>query len=229
MTLSKLKTREQVLIAIVMIVLLLGSYTLFRFVPENKRIVSLQKQAAKTERKLLKARIPDEPEQGVDELLQKLDDQEKSLQLVNEITESIEQKLAPFNSQQLIIMISQLARQSGVVIKTSEALKAASLNKTLKKKKKKKRKKAAATKNVTDAILPASRRWIDRMSATTMFHRPMHRVIIEGDYESLRTFIHGLDDLQWQVTVVQLHIQKMPTAPMNGYAQRLKSELVLAL
>ena len=62
-----------------------------------------------------------------------------------------------------------------------------------------------------------------------MFHRPMHRLVLEGDYESLRKFIHGLDDLAWQVTVVRFNIEKMPTAPIRGYAQKLKSELVLAL
>ena len=85
MTLAKLKTREQILIALVAIVIVLGGYTLFRFVPKNNTIVSLQKQAAKTERKLQSARIPNEPNEGVEELLKKLDEQEKSLELIKEI------------------------------------------------------------------------------------------------------------------------------------------------
>lgn len=227
MALSKINTREQILVAVVAIVLILGSYTLFRFIPENKHIVSLQNQAEKTERKLQSARIPDEPDEGIDELLKQLDDQEQSLNLINEMADGVAQNLAPFDSQQVIIMVSQLARQSDVLVKTSETLKVAPIQATSQKKKKKKKSKNII--NETNIILPATRNWIDRMSASTLFHRPMQRLILEGDYQSLRSFIHGLDDLGWQVTVVRFKIEKMPTAPMQGFAQRLQSELVLAL
>jgi len=229
MTLSKLNTREQILVAVVSIVLFLGSYTLFRFLPENKNIVSLQNQAAKTERKLQSARIPDEPDEGIDELLKQLDDQEQSLQLINEMADGVAQHLAPFDSQQVIIMVSQLARQSGVLVKTSESLKITPIQATSQKKNKKRNKKAKQIVNEANVIFPATRNWIDRMSASTLFHRPMQRLILEGDYQSLRSFIHGLDNLGWQVTVVRFKIEKMPMAPMQGFAQRLQSELVLAL
>jgi len=229
MTLSKLNTREQILIAVVAVVLFLGSYTLFRFVPENKHIVSLQKQTAKTERKLQSARIPDEPDEGIDELLKQLDDQEQSLKLINEMADGIAQRLAPFDSQQVIIMISQLARQSDVLVKTSEAFKITPVQATAKPKKKKRKKQGAPVAPRDSVIFPATRTWIDRMSASTLFHRPMQRLILEGDYQSLRSFIHGLDGLGWQVTVVRFKIEKMPSAPIQGYAQRLQSELVLAL
>jgi len=227
MTLTKLNTREQILIGLVMVSIFLGGYTLFRFIPKNSEIASLQKQVAKTERKLNSARIPDEPNEGVEELLIKLDEQEQSLSLLKDIADGVAQRLAPFDSQQVIILVSQLARQSGVRVKTSEALKTPITATAMNKKQRERLKKARSSG--TKLILPASRSWIDRMSLATMFHRPMQRLVLEGDYQSIRAFIHGLDNLEWQVTVVRFNIEKMPTVPLRGYAQVLKSELVLAL
>ena len=164
MTLSKLNPREQLLSALVIIVLVLGSYILLRFLPENKSIVSLQKQAAKTERKLLSARVPDEPDEGVETLLKKLDDEEQSLALINEMENDVAQRLAPFDSQQIIILISQLAGQSNVLVKTSEAFKLTTASSRKNKKTKtKKKKNTNKVIDPNDVIFPASRSWIDRL------------------------------------------------------------------
>lgn len=228
MTLPKLKTSEQILLAVVMLVLIMGGYGWLRFVPKNNDIVSLQSQAAATERKLLTTRIPEEPEQGIDELLKQLDDQEHALALVRTMADGVGERLAPFDSQELKVRISELARNTGVRIRTNEAfIKPASMavvpivNK--------KKSKTAAAQAATNVILPSSHSWIARMSATTVFHRPMQRLELEGDYQSLRAFIHGLAELHWQVTVIQLKLERMPATPLRGYAQALSSELVLAL
>ncbi|MDQ7073117.1 MAG: hypothetical protein Q9N32_06105 [Gammaproteobacteria bacterium] len=67
------------------------------------------------------------------------------------------------------------------------------------------------------------------MSAKTLFHRPMQRIILNGDFHAIHRFVLGLERLQWQVTVVQMSIETMPSTPVMGYAQKLRSELILAL
>ncbi|PHS29696.1 MAG: hypothetical protein COA95_11425 [Methylophaga sp.] len=226
MMLSKLKKSEQILLVIVIAVLILGAYSFLRFIPKNDAIVTLQKQAAKVEKKLQLARVPDEPQQGVDELLKQLDDQEQALALIRNMADGVSQRFAPFDSQELKVRISELARNTRVRILTNETFKTVikvNINKS------KRKLKAKTIINDTHVILPANRSWIDRMSQKTMFYRPMQRLVFEGDYQSLRAFIHGLDALPWQVTVVRLNIERMPAAPIRGYAQLLKSELVLAL
>ncbi|PCJ32734.1 MAG: hypothetical protein COA90_02060 [Gammaproteobacteria bacterium] len=229
MTLSKLKMTEQILLAVVMVVIILGGYFGLRFMPENKAIVLLEQQAESTQRKLFKARIPDEPEQGVEELLQQLDDQEQALEVLRSMADGVSQRLAPFDSQALKVRISELARNTGVRIKTNETLLTKVPNRNTKPKNKKKRKVKVDAAAMTDLILPSSETWIKRMSAGTIFHRPMQRLVLEGDYQAIRAFIHGLEGLDWQVTVVQLRIERMPSTPLRGYAQFLVSELVLAL
>lgn len=71
--------------------------------------------------------------------------------------------------------------------------------------------------------------WIARMSPGTMFHRPMQRIELEGNFQQLRQFIHGLDGLPWQVTVIRLRLEQLPTSMPAGYPQPLLAELVLAL
>ena len=225
MSLTKLTNQEQWIVAGVLILFILGGYTFFRFIPQNSHISSLQSHVSSVENKLLTSHIPDEPEDNVKELLTQLDDQEKSLALLTEMDESVSGSLAPFRSQELKVLISQLARNSRMRISTNEVYLP---KKTLVKKKKKKKKKKSTTLE-TNLILDESRSWIDRMSLTTLFHRPMQRIVIEGNYVSLRNFIHGLDDLSWQVTIVKLNIAKLPSAPLQGRAQILRSELVLAL
>lgn len=228
MTLSKLKKSEQILLAIVIVALAIGIYSFFRFIPKNDAIVKLQKQTMQTESKLLSARIPDEPEQSVEELLKKLDDKEQALALTENMADSVSQRLAPFGSQELKVRISELARNTNVRIRTNEVFQTITRVKPNKVKSKSKAK-AKTVVAKTDIILPANYSWIERMSSKTVFHRPIQRLVLEGDYQSLRAFVHGLDNLQWQVTVVRFNLERMPAAPPRGYAQQLKSELVLAL
>ncbi len=233
MTLSKLKQSEQILLAVVIMVLVLGAYSLLRFIPENKALASLQQQAMQTEGKLLSARIPHEPEQDVEELLKQLDEQEQVLALINTMAEDTTRRLAPFGSQQLKVRISELSRITGVLIRTNEAYQARNRAKINIPKTKKARARALSQAQLlasqTNLILPSNHSWIERMSQKTMFYRPIQRLVLEGDYQQIRSFIHGLENLEWQVTVVQLNIEKMPAAPMRGYAQLLRAELVLAL
>jgi hypothetical protein len=57
----------------------------------------------------------------------------------------------------------------------------------------------------------------------------MQRLEVEGSFNALQRFIYGLEELPWQVTVLRLRIEKLPMTSPVGYAQLLKSELVLAL
>jgi hypothetical protein len=94
----------------------------------------------------------------------------------------------------------------------------------------KKRKKRATKIDPNEVlVLPESSGWEARMSPGTVFHRPMQKLQIEGTYGALRKFIHGLESLPWQVTIIKMNIQQMPIAPPVGYSQRLQAELVLAL
>jgi len=228
----RLNNREQLLIALSIVVIVGGGYGVFRFWPTNQAIAAMQKSAEATQSRLLKARIPDEPVEDADKLIEQLEDRERAIELVRAQFEALETRLAPFDSQEMIVSISQLARNSQVRIRVNEALKvpAKRVGVVSKKNNKKNRKsRTVESKQTTPVILPETSSWIDRMSPGTMFHRPIQRIELEGSFVSIRKFIHGLDKLPYQVTVLRLKIEKLPTLAPTGYPQTLVCELVLAL
>lgn len=77
--------------------------------------------------------------------------------------------------------------------------------------------------------MPATASWVARMSPGTLFARPMQRLELEGSYAEIRQFIYGLSELSYQVTVLKINISKGPNEIPAGYAQKLVSELILAL
>lgn len=227
---SHLSNREQLLSALVIVAIVAGAYGLLRYRPVDERIGQLQKSAESTQKRLLKARLPDEPLENVEELTAQLDDLERAMALVREQAETMQLRLAPFDSQELKVRISQLARDSGVRIRSNEKLQPPLQTATSKNAKRVAKKRGKIDdKPKEPLILPETSGWIARMSSGTMFHRPMQRIELEGSYMAIRKFVHGLDDLSYQVTVLKLNIEKLPLSSPAGYPQALLAKLVLAL
>ena len=230
--LARLTKSEQILIAITLTLILLGGYAILRFIPKYQDISTIARSAEKTEQKLLKARMPEEPLQGVTQLNNKISDQEKAVALISDMVVSVQQRLAPIDSQELKVLISKLARDLQVRITANEQIdaKPAQLPMiALSNKKKNNKKKSTVAETSENIILPPNYSWLERMAPKTLFYRPLQRVELLGHYLSIRTFIQELDNLPWQVTVVRMKIDKQPLTPIRGYAQPLKAELVLAL
>lgn len=145
--------------------------------------------------------------------------------LLNEISLSLTQGLAPIDSQALKLQISKLARDSDVYIRSNEKMEATKVSYATTKKNKRKQVKQEDEL----VILPETAGWIARMSPGTLFYRPMQRIQLEGSYLAIRKFIHGLRNLSYRVTVLKISIQKSPNESPLGYSQNLISEMVLAL
>ncbi|MDP2152687.1 MAG: hypothetical protein Q8J66_03390 [Methylotenera sp.] len=71
--------------------------------------------------------------------------------------------------------------------------------------------------------------WLARLEVGSIFHRPLQTVSVEGDFQGIRNFIRGLEQLPWQVTVVKLDIAVIAADMPPGIAQPLSAQLVLAL
>ena len=226
MNISKLKQSEQLLLAIVITVLVLGIYSFFRLVPEFQDISSLERKMQSTQAKLLKARLPNEPENNVDDLLAELDDQEQAITLTKSMAEKVQARLAPIDSQELKVLVSQLARDLKIRIVANERIVTKAIVPVISGKKKKKATKPTA---VEPLYLPENYSWLDRVATNSIFYRPVQRIEVAGEYKSIRGFIHQLDNLPWQVTVIKIKVERQPITPLRGYAQALKAELYLAI
>lgn len=219
MNIKQLNKREKLLAAAVIVVILLGGYGYLRFEPRVSEIDLLEKQKENTLNRIATMEIPDEPQEQIDEIIAQLDDQEKALEAIKDNAGQIEMQLAPLDSQELRVRISELARDSGIRIRVNQPLRPEPVTNETKR---------HATDD-TEIIVPPAAGWIKRLSPGSMYARPLQRLEIDGDYPSLRRFIHGLDNLPYQVTVVRMNIEKLEVAPLRGMSQLLKTELVLAL
>lgn len=219
MNIKHLNTREKLLAAAIIVVMVLGSYAYLRFEPRLTQIELLEAQREKTLLRISTMEIPDEPQEQVDEIIAQLDDQEKALEAIKDNARQVEMLLAPVDSQELRVRISELARDSGIRIRVNQTFRVDRVTTSSKR---------APAKDV-EIIVPPSAGWTKRLAPGSMYVRPMQRLEIDGDYPSLRRFIHGLEDLPYQVTVVRINVEKLDVAPLRGMSQLLKTELVLAL
>lgn len=128
MNIQKLSLREQILSALVITVLIIGAYSFFRFVPAYKATLEMQASILKSQANLQNTEIPELPDDDSDELDDRIDDLTQSVNLLKSSSTSIESRLAPEDSQELRLRISELARQHGVRIRGSEAFQMSSGN-----------------------------------------------------------------------------------------------------
>jgi hypothetical protein len=237
MNLNKMSVREQVLVLVTVAVLVGGGYVLLRGWPAYKELTALEDAIAKTEARVKNTKIPQLPDEDEDGLQSQIAKAEAALAAVQANAESIEQRLAPSDSQELRLRISSLAQQSGVLIHESKAYVAVNplLNTTPTPVRKSRRGKKAAAANSQQAapagppIIPESAALTTRMAPGTAFERPMQQISMEGDYAGISQFILGLDRLPWQVTIVQFKLEARPSQPPAGYPHRLSARMILAL
>lgn len=237
MKIPSLNNREQLLIGLSLTVVLWGGYGFLRFYPANKVIAELTQSTEATEQRLKTTTIPDEPLEDVEKLKRQLSDQERAIESIKSQVDSMEQRLAPLDTQEAIVGISQLARDSQVRIRVNEVFKnptpaaqpAVAAPAPSGKKAKRNPAKAAEPAVAAPVILPNTAGWIARLSPGTLFVRPLQHIELEGSYMAIRQFIHGLEEQPYQVTVLRLKLEKQPTLAPPGYPQLLQAELVLAL
>lgn len=226
MRLSELNKRERILAMAIAAVVVLGSYGFLRYQPTKANIESLQKQVLATQVRIAELEIPEESDEVIEDILDQLDDQEADVALLQESAAAIETRLASRDSQQLRVMISSLALETGIRIRTNESFQASPVTQIAQSTRNNRQ---TATQPAEDVILPATAGWIARMSPGSMYERPLQKLQLEGSYEALRRFLHGLDGLPWQVSVLRMNITKLPIAPMFGMPQPLSIEVILAL
>lgn len=238
MKLKTMSVREQIMVLVVAVVLVGGGYGLLRLHPALKALKVMNESTAQTETRVKTTEIPELPDEDEDAVRKQIREAEQALAEMQGSTETVEQRLAPADSQELKLRISALAQQSGVFIHENKAYVAAipvqqaAAAPSRKSSKRARRAAAAAPAPAAPSgpvMLPESDGLLARMAPGTAFQRPMQQLGMEGDFEGIKNFIRGLDRLPWQVTVVQFKLEAKPGDPPVGMSQRLSANMILAL
>ena len=120
MAIEKFSTREQFLIFLVAATLILGGYSLFRFVPHNKKIGEQKAALVANQEKMKNPSILEEPVDDIEKLKNQITTLDKELVDANVALEKAEKNLAPVESQiqiqEILVKISEAARAAGLEV-----------------------------------------------------------------------------------------------------------------
>lgn len=121
MKLAMLSLREQVIMIAAAAVVAGGGYALLRGVPLAKETAAMHAEILQTEDRLLKEELPELPDEDMDQLARLLKAAESELEAIKIEAAEIETRLAPVDSQELQLLLSDLAMESGVRIRVKQA------------------------------------------------------------------------------------------------------------
>lgn len=244
MNLRNISTREQVLIFFVAFTVVAGSYGLLRYRPALKALTELQASNIKTADRAKNAIIPEEPIEDIDDLKTDVASADSELAVMKLSFIDAEQKLAPEDSQELRLRISDVANNAGVRIRenvpylvprvaggTVAAAPAQKLSKRQQRAANKAARRSGGTSpaGAISAAAPTEGGLIYRLTNELDTQRPFQRVSVEGSFAQVQSFIQELGKLPFMVTVTQLQIDLSPITPPAGYPQPLVVTMILAL
>lgn len=247
MKFDKLTNREQILIFIVILTFVGGGYGLLRFVPALKKQGELQASIAKNKATIKSPNIPEEPFDDIDELKEKITKLEAEYASIEITLENAEKSLAPTDSQEMVLKISEAARTAGVrvtesvpylVPKKDGSTAAAQANTPKLSKRAQRRANRAASKvtkaNKTAALttatgsMPKEGELIYRLVNDLETSRPFQRLTVEGSFADLQTFIQALRSMPWQAAIVKLDIDVAIQTPPPGMPQPLTVRMLVS-
>ncbi|MDP1659213.1 MAG: hypothetical protein Q8L73_07660 [Methylotenera sp.] len=248
MAFDKISSREQVLIFIVITTFVAGGYGLLRFVPQTKQLAELQATVKVNQDKIKNPNFPDEPTEDTEDLKDKLEDLENVMVNVRANLEALEKNLAPTDSQEMVLKISEAARASGVRVienvpylvqrKDGETANQANKPKISKRGQRKldreARKKAlqtgsGAAAGSANGGIPKEGELIYRLVNELETSRPFQRISVEGSFADLQKFVQSVRTMPWQATIVKLDIDVAIQTPPQGMPQPITARMIIAI
>lgn len=253
--LDKLSLRELILLTITVSVLAGGAYALARYVPAHKTIEQMHGDTKTKQAALLKIEIPEEVEGEADDLNDKIVALERQIEDARAYLPVFEQRLAPERSTELLLAISEAARRAKVRLIDNQSFDASQeivsqasatavpprrLSRRAKtdpelrarqEARQKAREAAVIAKTATstkDKDDDAKKSFLERVADGDL-KRPLQRLTMSGHFHQIKQLIAELDELEWQVTVVQLHLTADNRDAPQGRPQLLNATMILAL
>jgi len=250
MAIEKFSTREQFLIFLVAATLILGGYSLFRFVPHNKKIGEQKAALVANQEKMKNPPILEEPIDNIEKLKNQITTLDKELLDANVALEKAEKNLAPVENQiqiqEILVIISEVARAAGLeVIANSDYLVkrkdgSGVVVKKLSKKQQRLafreqrrqiRKGTVSANPVPEVKLsePKEGELTYKLVNNLKTPRPFQQYSFKGRYFDVLNFVNALQSFDRQVTVIKIDIFASNQTPMPGVPQPITATLILAL
>lgn len=231
---------------------LFATYAKLRLIPFYQDIAAQNAQLNADEKLLKNPNIPEEPMEDSEYLSGELDELSKVLASAAVQADSFKQRLAPIDSQEVLLKISEVARTSRVKVvqnlpylvqrrvvvdEQTGKISNKKLSKAEERKQQQKlRKQAKRARKDTQkyggvvGALTREGELMDKLVNDFEEARPLQEVKVEGPFDNLKIFIEAIHALPWQVTIVKLDVdvkdqQKMP----QGLPQLLSAKMIIGM
>jgi predicted Zn-dependent protease len=216
-------------------------------VPQTKQLAELQATVKVNQDKIKNPNFPDEPTEDAEELKDKLEELENAMVNARANLDALEKNLAPTDSQEMVLKISEAARAAGVRVienvpyvvqrKDGEAANQANKPKISKRGQRKLdrevRKKAqqagGAAAASANGDIPKEGELIYRLVNELETSRPFQRISVEGSFADLQKFVQSVRTMPWQATIVKLDIDVAIQTPPQGMPQPITARMIIAI
>lgn len=206
--------REQALMIFAVLAAVGAFYVMARYKPAELSLQGLDAQTKQLAATLEKKRVPRALSRDAAQITRELEKVEGQLRERREQLQVLEARFVDAAStqalQDLMVDISTLARASGVTIRETLPFESEG---------------GSGARSATSG-LPEN--MVTRFKIGG-FLRPLKRLRLEGNYQSLRRFIEGSAELTRQVVVLQFGFTTMSKLPPGGGSAHLNAEIVVAL
>lgn len=247
----RLSPRTQLIIVIIVSLLILAFYGNQRVLPKYNELSKTSQRLTRDKQHVAAPVFPDIPIDDVELLKEKSETLGTKLSLLNEQFSSLEGSLAPIDTQDALLKISQTARTAGVRViesvpyivqrrlskkeKLAQNASKKPVNIAEQRKARNERKKARRlTKklglaNATIGAKTIEGELMDRLVNGLDEARMLQRVSVQGTFANLKKFIQSIQALPWQITVVKLDMNINTQTPPRGVPQPLTAKFIIAI
>ena len=250
MAFEKMTSREQVLVFVVVGIFVLGTYGLLRYVPSNKEIIALGQTLDANKQQVKAPKIPEEPDEYPEELQEREATLALQLDTLRNRMDNYEKNMAPTGNQDMVLKISEAARTANVkviesvpyivqradgestVAQNKPKLSKRAMRKQAREARKKARKSGATVSNNvigTQGAIPKEGELIYHLVNDFEEARPLQKIIVEGVFTDLQSFMQAVANMPYQTTIVKLDVDVKIQTPQPGVPQPLMARMIIAM
>lgn len=257
MDLNRLSAKQQWALLLILTVLIASPYAIKRFWPAYKSLSDNQKRLARDQETIKNPQFPESPDEDEADLRENLDALELNMQNLRAETDALKGRMAPADSQDVLIELSAAARLSNIniienvpyivqrVVADNAKTKASSKSKEkpLSRQQQQyqdrlqRRSQRAATRATGQAFgskgtvgaIPRQGELIYDVVNNLDEARPLQLLVLQGTYFSLMSFIESIEKMPTQVTLLNVNIDTQGQSPAQGLPQMVRVSLIVAL
>jgi hypothetical protein len=259
MDLNHLSAKQQWALLLTLAILLASPYAIKRFWPAYQTLAQNQQRLAKDQDTIKNPKFPESPAEDEEDILADLEDLEMDMQSLRSQTNELQSRIAPIDSQDVLLELSAAARLSNVNIienvpymvqrvakaedKTKPAGKAKAAAKPTSKfaeqyqQRLQRRSQRQGNRGANQAFaskgmvgaIPRQGELIYDVVNNLDEARPLQMLVVQGTYFGLMSFIESIKSMPTQVTLLNINIDTQIQSPSQGLPQIIRVNLIVAL